>query len=139
MADVSEIEAGGEVRKIKDEYARERYTVCSGEIQLIKVRIPDTATGTNQLVTHNDLVSYNTLSSFESLTFPTTAQYDGIISISAKNGGYVSFTINSIERGVSSTASRINSADFIINKGDVIGFIGASATYSIAARWYKNR
>lgn len=139
MAEVSEIEAGGEVRTIKDTTARQGVATNTAAIEEINEKIPASASASNKMVTLSEIASYNELSSPESVILPTTAQYDGVLSTGAENGGYLSFKINSVNKGVTSTSGRYSAADFIIKKGDVIGFIAASGTYTLTARWYKNR
>lgn len=139
MAECSEIEAGGEVRTVKDTTARQGVATNAAAIEEINGKIPTSASTSNQMATLNDIANYNELSNSESVTLPTTAQYDGILSIGTQGDSYISFTINSQPKGINSVSGRVSAADFIIKKGDTIGFIGASGTYSLSARWYKNR
>lgn len=139
MAEVSEIEAGGEVRTVKDATARQGVVANATAITEINEKIPSTASASNKMATLTDIASYNELSNAQSITLPTTARYDGVLSIMTQNGGYISFTINSKKRGVFSTTNLVAAADFIIKKGDEIGLTVASGTYSLSARWYKKR
>ena len=55
MAECSEIEAGGEVRTIKDTTARSGVAANAAAIEEIEAVIPSTASGSNQLTTAADL------------------------------------------------------------------------------------
>lgn len=57
MAEVSEIEAGGEVRTIKDTTARSGVAANAAAIDEIKAVIPSTASTSNQLTTASDLAN----------------------------------------------------------------------------------
>lgn len=57
MADVSEIEAGGEVRTIKDTTARQGVAANTASIEEIAGKIPTSASASNQMVTASDLAS----------------------------------------------------------------------------------
>ena len=57
MAEVSEIEAGGEVRTIKDTTARQGVAANAAAIDEIEAVIPSTASISNQLTTASDLAN----------------------------------------------------------------------------------
>lgn len=57
MAEVSEIEAGGEVRTIKDATARNGVAANAAAIDEIETVIPSTASTSNQLTTASDLAN----------------------------------------------------------------------------------
>lgn len=79
------------------------------------------------------------LGDYENITFPTTAQYDGVIITTAYDGGVLTFRINDNPVYIRSQSSGINAgtATVPIRKGDVIGFDSASGNYTIAVRYYK--
>ena len=55
MAEVSEIEAGGEVRTVKDTTARQGVAANSAAITEINEKIPATASASNQMATATDV------------------------------------------------------------------------------------
>lgn len=55
MAEVSEIEAGGEVRTIKDTTARQGVTANANAIAEINEKIPTSASASNKMATNNDI------------------------------------------------------------------------------------
>lgn len=56
MAEVSEIEAGGEVRTIKDTTARQGVATNATAIEEIVAKIPASASVSNQMATQSDVV-----------------------------------------------------------------------------------
>lgn len=57
MAEVSEIEAGGEIRTVKDATAREGVATNAAAIEAIEELIPSTASASNQMTTAADLTN----------------------------------------------------------------------------------
>lgn len=76
MAEVSEIEAGGEVRTIKDATARNGVAANAAAIEEINEKIPSNASSSNQMITIADRASFTktvytnqqTISNWYSLT-----------------------------------------------------------------------
>lgn len=71
MAEVSEIEAGGEVRTIKDATARQGVTINANAIAEINEKIPTSASSLNKMATQNDVTKAKP-------TFATGVTSDGI-------------------------------------------------------------
>ena len=79
------------------------------------------------------------LSNFEAITLPMTAPYDGFITASAYDGGYITFSVNATTIYVRSATTGVN-ADTItvpIHKGDTVTFEAAIGNYYVKARYYK--
>lgn len=72
MAECSEIEAGGEVRKIKDTTARSGVAANAAAIEAIEAVIPSTASASNKLLTKDDLPTVGTIMESASITTNNT-------------------------------------------------------------------
>lgn len=73
MAEVSEIEAGGEVRTIKDTTARQGVAANAAAIEAIEAVIPSTASASNKLLTKDDLPTIGTVIKSAEITTSNTA------------------------------------------------------------------
>ena len=60
MAECSEIEAGGEVRTIKDATARNGIAANAAAIEEIVAKIPSNASSSNKMITQADIKNYQT-------------------------------------------------------------------------------
>lgn len=82
----------------------------------------------------------NILSDYESITLPVSSiPYDGLLTVSVSNGGYVTFSINGRDFTIGSTSGTSDTSDITLAKGDNVGFLAAIGTYIIYARYYKLR
>ena len=73
MAEVSEIEAGGEVRTVKDTMARQGVAANAAAIAEINEKIPSTASASNKLLTKNDLPTVGTVVESANITTSNTS------------------------------------------------------------------
>ena len=91
-----------------------------------------------------DMVEYirnqNVLSDYENITLPVSSvPYDGLLTVSVSNGGYVSFSINARNFTIGSASGTSDTSEIALKKGDNAGFIAADGTYGIYVRYYKLR
>ena len=82
----------------------------------------------------------NVLSDYENITLPVSSiPYDGLLTVSVSNGGYVSFSINSRNFTIGSASGTSDTSEITLKKGGNVGFLEAGGTYGIYARYYKLR
>ena len=72
MAEVSEIEAGGEVRTVKDTTARQGVAANTQAIEEINEKIPTAASASNKLLTKDDLPTIGTVIKSAEITTNST-------------------------------------------------------------------
>lgn len=152
MAECSEIEAGGEVRTIKDTTARQGVTTNATAIAEINKKIPASASTSNQMATTSDLASKmdkpptspsaSVISTFTGQYInsgsPITWQSDrqGFIKIHYANvgAGYsIGLSINGVEvDGVSNLSAESD-------HGTLIGFVYAGQTVAVTSDASNNK
>lgn len=82
----------------------------------------------------------NILSEYENVTLPVSSvPYDGLLTVSVSNGGYVSFSINARNFTIGSASGTSDTSEITLKKGDNVGFLEAGGTCVIYARYYKLR
>lgn len=82
----------------------------------------------------------NDLDDFENITLPVSSvPYDGLLTVSVSNGGYVSFSINARNFTIGAPSGMSDTSEITLKKGDNVGFIEAGGTYGIYVRYYKKR
>lgn len=82
----------------------------------------------------------NILSDYDAVTFPFTAQYDGILTVACPTNSGVRVSVNGVEIGRAVYVegySTSNSTTVAVNKGDVMTLSG-NVDFA-RARWYKLR
>lgn len=82
----------------------------------------------------------NNLGDYENITLPVSSvPYDGLLTVSVSNGGYISFSINAKNFTIGSASGTSDTSEIALKKGDNVGFIAADGTYGIYVRYYKLR
>lgn len=100
MAEVSEIEAGGEVRTIKDATARNGVAANADAIAAINAKIPASASASNKMTTAEDLAAkqdkienlgaiYTGVTAFQNLSSGTPQQH--YVNMELPKGSYILF------------------------------------------------
>ena len=78
MAEVSEIEAGGEIRTVKDATARQGVAANAAAIEAIEGLIPSTASASNQMTTAADLANKQDKINGLGNIYTTSAQFSNL-------------------------------------------------------------
>ena len=152
MTEVSEIEAGGEVRTIKDATARQGVAANAAAIEEINTKIPSNASSSNQMATASDLankmnkppaspimvrvseLSGKYVNSGSPLSWQASKQ--GLIKIHYANinGGYTIYlNINDVE--VDGASNLTTESDH----GTLIGFVYEGQTVTVSSDASNNK
>ena len=122
----------------------EKNTGRSGDTTEVKSVGVNYIIKAKQVAVPFDMAEYirnqNVLSEYENITLPVSSvPYDGLLTVSVSNGGYVSFSIDSRNFTIGSATGTSDTSEITLKKGTNIGFLEAGGTYALYAKYYKLR